>query len=171
MFGAAPPLQSETTPLHTRSPYAVAKVAAFWYGVNYHEAYGMFIANGTLFNYESPRRGKTFVVRKITHAAGCIKMGLQDKLYWGVWMHRRTGVTRGITWMPCGECSSRKMSLVGPRPFPSYHLDQFSGEFWELRTSVLPGVAGLWQISARSEGDLEVQEALDTYYIKLIHLA
>lgn len=83
MFGAAPPPQSETTPFHPRSPYAVSKVAAFWYGVNYREAYGMFIANGILFNHESPRRGETFVTRKITRAAGRIKLGLQDKLYLG----------------------------------------------------------------------------------------
>jgi len=83
MFGAAPPPQSETTPFHPRSPYAVAKVAAFWYGVNYREAYGMFIANGILFNHESPLRGETFVTRKITRAAGRIKLGLQKKLYLG----------------------------------------------------------------------------------------
>lgn len=83
MFGAAPPPQSEATPFHPRSPYAVAKVAAFWYGVNYREAYGMFIANGILFNHESPLRGETFVTRKITRAAGRIKLGLQKKLYLG----------------------------------------------------------------------------------------
>lgn len=83
MFGAAPPPQSESTPFHPRSPYAVAKVAAHWYAVNYREAYGLFIVNGILFNHESPRRGETFVTRKITRAATRIALGLQDKLYLG----------------------------------------------------------------------------------------
>ncbi len=83
MFGAMPPPQSERTPFYPRSPYAVSKVAGHWYGVNYREAYGMFIANGILFNHESPRRGETFVTRKITRALGRIKMGLQKKLYLG----------------------------------------------------------------------------------------
>jgi len=83
MYGAAPPPQNETTAFHPRSPYAVSKVAAHWYGVNYREAYGMFICNGILFNHESPRRGETFVTRKITRAGGRIKAGLQDKLYLG----------------------------------------------------------------------------------------
>ncbi len=83
MFGAAPPPQSEKTPFYPRSPYAVAKVAAYWYCVNYREAYGMFICNGILFNHESPRRGETFVTRKITRALGRIKMGLQQHLYLG----------------------------------------------------------------------------------------
>ena len=83
MFGAAPPPQSETTPFHPRSPYAVAKVAAYWAVVNYREAYGMFASNGILFNHESERRGETFVTRKITRAVARIKHGLQDKLYMG----------------------------------------------------------------------------------------
>ena len=83
MFGAAPPPQSETTPFHPRSPYAVAKVAAYWAAVNYREAYGMFACNGILFNHESERRGETFVTRKITRAVARIKHGLQDKLYLG----------------------------------------------------------------------------------------
>lgn len=83
MFGAAPPPQNEKTPFYPRSPYAVAKVAAYWYCVNYREAYGMFICNGILFNHESPRRGETFVTRKITRALGRIKMGLQKYLYLG----------------------------------------------------------------------------------------
>ncbi len=83
MFGAAPPPQSETTPFYPRSPYAVAKVAAYWYTVNYREAYGLFACNGILFNHESERRGETFVTRKITRAVGRIKYGLQKKLYLG----------------------------------------------------------------------------------------
>jgi GDPmannose 4,6-dehydratase len=83
MFGSSPPPQSETTPFHPRSPYAVAKVAAFWATVNYREAYDMFAANGILFNHESPRRGETFVTRKITRALARIKAGLQDKLFLG----------------------------------------------------------------------------------------
>lgn len=83
MFGAAPPPQSERTPFHPRSPYAASKVAAHWYAVNYREAYGLFVANGILFNHESPRRGETFVTRKITRALARIKLGLQQKLFLG----------------------------------------------------------------------------------------
>ena len=83
MFGAAPPPQSEKTPFYPRSPYAVSKVAAYWYCVNYREAYDLFITNGILFNHESPRRGETFVTRKITRAAARITLGLQEKLYLG----------------------------------------------------------------------------------------
>jgi GDPmannose 4,6-dehydratase len=83
MYGSAPPPQSEATPFHPRSPYAVAKVAAFWAAVNYREAYGMYTCNGILFNHESERRGETFVTRKITRAVARIKHGLQDKLYLG----------------------------------------------------------------------------------------
>ena len=83
MFGAAPPPQNETTPFVPRSPYAVSKVAAHWHAVNYREGYGLFVCNGILFNHESPRRGETFVTRKITRAAGRISLGLQEKLYLG----------------------------------------------------------------------------------------
>jgi GDPmannose 4,6-dehydratase len=75
--------QRETTPFHPRSPYGCAKVFAFWATVNYREAYGLHASNGILFNHESPRRGETFVTRKITRAAAAIKLGLQDKLYLG----------------------------------------------------------------------------------------
>jgi len=83
MFGASPPPQNEETPFRPRSPYAVAKVAAHHFCVNYREAYGLFICNGILFNHESPRRGETFVTRKITRGATRIKLGLQEKLYLG----------------------------------------------------------------------------------------
>jgi GDPmannose 4,6-dehydratase len=75
--------QSETTPFYPRSPYAVAKLYAYWITVNYREAYNMFAANGILFNHESPLRGETFVTRKITRAVAKIGMGLQDRLYLG----------------------------------------------------------------------------------------
>ena len=83
MFGAAAPPQSEATAFYPRSPYAVSKVAAHWFTVNYREAYGTFACNGILFNHESPRRGETFVTRKITRALGRIHLGLQKKLYLG----------------------------------------------------------------------------------------
>lgn len=75
--------QSETTPFYPRSPYAVAKMYAYWITVNYREAYGMYACNGILFNHESPMRGETFVTRKITRATSKIALGLQDKLYLG----------------------------------------------------------------------------------------
>ncbi len=75
--------QTEKTPFYPRSPYAVAKMYAFWITVNYREAYGIFASNGILFNHESPLRGETFVTRKITRAASRIALGLQDKLYLG----------------------------------------------------------------------------------------
>jgi GDPmannose 4,6-dehydratase len=83
MFGASPPPQNEKTPFYPRSPYAVSKVAAHWYAVNQREAHNLFVCNGIAFNHESPRRGETFVTRKITRALGRIKVGLQEKLYLG----------------------------------------------------------------------------------------
>lgn len=83
MFGSAPPPQDEVTPFHPRSPYAASKVAAYWFAVNYREAYGMYVANGILFNHESPRRGESFVSRKVTRGAARIKLGLQEKVYLG----------------------------------------------------------------------------------------
>jgi GDPmannose 4,6-dehydratase len=114
--------QSETTPFYPRSPYAAAKLYAYWIVVNYREAYGMHASNGILFNHESPLRGETFVTRKITRAAAAIKLGYQDKLYLGNldakrdWGHAREYV-RGM-WMmlqqpepddyvlATGECTS-----------------------------------------------------------------
>lgn len=83
MFGASPPPQNEKTPFHPRSPYSVAKVYSYWATVNYREAYDMFAVNGILFNHESPRRGETFVTRKITRGVARIKAGLQDRLHLG----------------------------------------------------------------------------------------
>lgn len=83
MFGAASPPQNEQTPFYPRSPYAIGKVAGHWFGINHRESYGMFVSNGILFNHESPRRGETFVTRKITRAVGRIKIGMQDTLFLG----------------------------------------------------------------------------------------
>jgi GDPmannose 4,6-dehydratase len=83
MFGATPPPQNEATPFYPRSPYGAAKVYAYWMTRNYREAYGLFAVNGILFNHESPRRGETFVTRKITRAVARIKAGLQHELYMG----------------------------------------------------------------------------------------
>jgi len=83
MFGAAPPPQNELTPFRPQSPYAAAKVYAYHMVQNYRKAYNVFACNGILFNHESPRRGETFVTRKVTRAATRIKLGLKDKLYLG----------------------------------------------------------------------------------------
>jgi GDPmannose 4,6-dehydratase len=83
MFGDAPPPQNEETPFRPRSPYSAAKVYAYWMVKNYREGYGMFSVNGILFNHESPRRGETFVTRKITRALARIKYGFENKLYLG----------------------------------------------------------------------------------------
>jgi GDPmannose 4,6-dehydratase len=83
MFGATPPPQDESTPFYPRSPYGAAKVYAYWITKNYREAYGMFACNGILFNHESPRRGETFVTRKITRAVARIKAGIEKELYLG----------------------------------------------------------------------------------------
>ncbi|CAN5228494.1 GDP-mannose 4,6-dehydratase [soil metagenome] len=83
MFGLSVPPQDEATPFHPRSPYGVAKVFAHWMTINYRESYGLFASNGILFNHESPRRGETFVSRKITRAVARIKAGIQGKLYLG----------------------------------------------------------------------------------------
>ena len=103
MFGDSPAPQSKTTPFRPRSPYATAKLYAFWATVNYREAYGLHASNGVLFNHESPLRGETFVTRKITRAAAAIRLGLQNRLYLGNldarrdWGHAREYV-RGM-WM------------------------------------------------------------------------
>ncbi|MBC7331196.1 MAG: GDP-mannose 4,6-dehydratase [Synergistetes bacterium] len=83
MFGASPPPQNENTPFYPRSPYAIAKLYAFWMTVNYREAYGLFACNGILFNHESPRRGETFLTRKVTRAIAHMLAGKQKKLYLG----------------------------------------------------------------------------------------
>ena len=105
--------QSETTPFYPRSPYAAAKLYAYWITVNYREAYGMHASNGILFNHESPMRGETFVTRKITRAVAAIHLGLQDKLYLGNldakrdWGHAREYV-RGM-WLILQQDEARRL--------------------------------------------------------------
>lgn len=89
LYGDSPPPQDEDTPFRPRSPYAIAKAYAYWMTVNAREAYGIYASNGILFNHESPRRGETFVTRKITRAVARIKAGLQPKLYLGNLESRR----------------------------------------------------------------------------------
>lgn len=116
MFGAAPPPQGLHTPFHPRSPYAVAKVYSYWQTVNHREAYDLYACNGILFNHESPRRGETFVTRKITRAVGRIKMGLQPKLYLGNldakrdWGHARDYVE--AMWMMLQQDSPRDYCIA-----------------------------------------------------------
>jgi GDPmannose 4,6-dehydratase len=95
MFGATPPPQNEDTPFYPRSPYGAAKVYAYWMTRNYREAYGLFAVNGILFNHESPRRGETFVTRKITRAVARIKAGVQQELFMG-----NTGAVRDWGYAP-----------------------------------------------------------------------
>ncbi|MFM8212276.1 MAG: GDP-mannose 4,6-dehydratase, partial [Actinomycetes bacterium] len=83
IFGSTPPPQNETTPFHPRSPYGVSKLFSYWATVNYREAYGIHASNGILFNHESPRRGETFVTRKITRAVARIKAGIDKNVYLG----------------------------------------------------------------------------------------
>ncbi|MCY3414827.1 MAG: GDP-mannose 4,6-dehydratase [Candidatus Heimdallarchaeota archaeon] len=83
LYGSTPPPQNEETPMHPRSPYAVAKLYSYWMAINYRESYGMFASNGILFNHESPRRGEIFVTRKITRAVASILAGKQKYLYLG----------------------------------------------------------------------------------------
>ena len=94
MFGAAPPPQNEKTPFCPRSPYACAKVYSYWMVVNYRTGYNIFAVNGILFNHESPRRGETFVTRKITRAIASILAKKQHYLYLGNWMQKEIGDLR-----------------------------------------------------------------------------
>ena len=102
MFGDSPPPQSEDTPFRPRSPYAAAKLYAYWLTRNYREAYDMFAVSGILFNHESERRGETFVTRKISTGIARIVGGLQDRVYLGNLDAVRDWVTRGTT---CGPCT------------------------------------------------------------------
>ena len=117
--------RSETTPFYPRSPYAAAKLYAYWITVNYREAYGMHASNGILFNHEGPMRGETFVTRKITRAVAAIKLGLQDKLYLGNldakrdWGHARDYRRRHVADAAAGQarrlCAGHRRNPLGAR--------------------------------------------------------
>ena len=126
------PIQKETTPFYPRSPYAVAKLYAYWICVNYRESFGIFASNGILFNHESPRRGETFVTRKITMAATKIKVGLQDKLYLGNldskrdWGHAKDyveAINRGVRKINYYSYMGRE-GVIATRKY----LQEFDGE-------------------------------------------
>ena len=106
--------QTEKTPFYPRSPYAVAKMYAYWITVNYREAYGMFASNGILFNHESPIRGETFVTRKITRAVSRIALGLQDKFYLRKpRFKKRLGSCQGLRSNDVDDSSSRRSLKIG----------------------------------------------------------
>jgi len=134
--------QSETTPFYPRSPYAVAKLYAFWIAKNYREAYGMYTSNGILFNHESPLRGEDLCEpAKITRALARIKLGLQDVLYLGNIDAKRDWVLPETTWKPCGLCCSR-MNLTTmwlPRRGP-FGAGVCGGRLWPLEYQ--SGMAG-----------------------------
>ena len=110
MFGGSPPPQNEETRFHPRSPYAAAKAHAYWTGVNYREAYGIFVSNGIMFNHESPYRGHQFVTRKITRGLSRITLGLQDQLMLGNLDARRD-------WGHARDCvRAQWMIMQHPRP-------------------------------------------------------
>ncbi len=107
MFGAAPPPQNEQTPFQPQSPYAAAKLYAYWMTRNYRDAYGLFACNGILFNHESPRRGETFVTRKITRPWPRLWPASRRFSIWAIWTPNGTGAMRRTRWKPCGRCCNR----------------------------------------------------------------
>lgn len=108
MYGSAPPPQSETTPFEPQSPYAAAKVYAYWIARNYRQGYKLFVTNGILFNHESPRRGETFVTRKITRALAAIRSGKQKFLYLGNLEARRDWVVNNFSGSSSQRFSSHR---------------------------------------------------------------
>ena len=139
--------QKETTPFYPRSPYAVAKLYAYWITVNYREAYGLYACNGILFNHESPNRGETFVTRKITRALARIKLGLQDRLYLGNldalrdWGHARDYV----------EMQWRMLQQPAPRDYVIATGEQHSvREFVEL-SAICLGMQISWEGTGTEE--------------------
>src|SRR6187401_759297 len=150
LFGSSPAPQSEATPFHPRSPYAVAKLYSYWITVNYREAYNMFACNGILFNHESPRRGETFVTRKITRAAARIKLGLQDKLFLGNLDARRD-------WGFAGDYVEAMWLM----------LQQEEPQDFVIATGETHSVREFLELAAQTAGlDLEGRVELDSRYLR-----
>jgi GDPmannose 4,6-dehydratase len=158
--------QNETTPFYPRSPYAVAKLYAYWITVNYREAYGLYACNGILFNHESPRRGETFVTRKITRGLARIKVGLQDRLYLGNldalrdWGHARDYV----------EMQWRMLQQPEPKDYVIATGEQHSvREFVELSANCL-GIEIRWEGGGAEEKGIDqhgnVVVAVDPRYYR-----
>lgn len=143
--------QKETTPFYPRSPYAVAKLYAYWTTVNYREAYGMFACNGILFNHESPIRGETFVTRKITRALARIKLGLQDRLYLGNldalrdWGHARDYV----------EAQWLMLQQAEPEDYVIATGEQYSVRDFVARAAAHLGIAVRWEGNGIAEKGLD----------------
>ncbi len=159
--------QKETTPFYPRSPYAVAKLYAYWITVNYREAYGIYACNGILFNHESPMRGETFVTRKITRALARIKVGLQDCLYLGNlsalrdWGHARDYVE--MQWL--------MLQQSGPKDYVIATGEQHSvREFVNTAASHI-GIELAWEGEGADEKGIDkdgrVIVAVDPYYYRL----
>jgi GDPmannose 4,6-dehydratase len=128
--------QRETTPFHPRSPYAIAKLYAYWITVNYREAYGMYACNGILFNHESPNRGETFVTRKITRALTRIKLGLQDRLFLGNlgarrdWGHARDYVE--MQWLMLQQKEARDYVIATGEQHSVREFVQLAASFLDM---------------------------------------
>ena len=137
LFGMAAEVpQNEQTPFHPRSPYAVAKLYAYWATVNFREAYGMFAANGILFNHESPRRGETFVTRKITRALAAIVAGKQDAVALVEVLYRRIDSEVATGWVEPGADSSRSAGTPATTIWPpTRRRVRVSPSAWPMRTS------------------------------------
>jgi GDPmannose 4,6-dehydratase len=159
--------QSETTPFYPRSPYAVAKLYAFWITKNYREAYGIFASNGILFNHESPIRGETFVTRKITRAVAKIKLGLQDKLYMGNidsqrdWGHARDYV-KGM-WMMLQHNEADDFVLATGKTYSVKHF--INSAFAEVDIKVEWKGTGIDEVGIDAKSGKEIV-AIDPKYFR-----
>jgi GDPmannose 4,6-dehydratase len=158
--------QRESTPFYPRSPYAVAKLYGYWITINYREAYGMYACNGILFNHESPRRGETFVTRKITRALARIKVGLQQQLFLGNldakrdWGHARDYVE--MQWLMLQQDMPQDYVIATGRQFSVRHFVQRCAERLELDLSW--SGTGVEEKASNRQGDVVV--AVDPRYFR-----
>ena len=164
LYGMAQEMpQRETTPFYPRSPYAAAKLYAYWITVNYREAYRMHASNGILFNHEGPTRGETFVTRKITRAVAAIELGLQEKLYLGNLSPSAIGVTRAIMSRACGlSFSSRSPTTMYWPPARSIQSANLSRKLLLVSTGTSNGA----DLESPSRASIS---AMAAYSLKSIH--